>query len=184
MFVYHIKGMVCRTIKRPARPLKSLNCRIIRVIRISICPMFFTIRDRQADLARCAIIGSLTASDMSLDATGERRGIVGTEIRQTGKQTGGSMIIKVERWSNDHEWLVVDGIESITKGGTYIDEPVRMDDFLITDAHDNNCNYSHTMFIRFKCTKANKNFDIIFDTCAYIMNDQGKTLDRIVATIR
>jgi len=107
------------------------------------------------------------------------------------------MILKIKRYLDYEEWWLLDNIHKISKSKTLkatreeligdgvMRGIVEDHDICIMDVLDNTSEFSsnhkfdYTILIcRGKTTDSE--FSVIFDTEAYICNDDGKTIERIV----
>lgn len=110
------------------------------------------------------------------------------------------MIIKIENYINNDtgelitdSWWMLDDIRKIRKH-VYYDFPFNIEnidnaDIFILDYEDylekNNMARSGRNVIKLVCRLSNSNeFIVLFDTIAYILNDEGKTVEKIVANYR
>lgn len=105
------------------------------------------------------------------------------------------MIVKIERHNNEQDWWMLDNISKIScsskRHHTKIFTPSVLGedtDIQILD-HEPTCNCDDNSgckncikYYRFICrTKEHYEFSIAFDTIAYICNDEGKTIEKVVA---
>ena len=100
------------------------------------------------------------------------------------------MILKIKRIAPDREWYILDNIRRVsicpsiegdTKNGKDLGLDVTEYDVVLLDNHtySGNVNYLYKILI---CRLIdNSEFSIIFDTIAYLCNDEGKTIEKIVA---
>ena len=110
------------------------------------------------------------------------------------------MIVKIQRYEKDQDFWMIDGIKKISCSGyllTRIEHHRIQDDVSILDYYNFN--------MREKCTcvgeknecadcpackrlicrdEDNNEFSILFDTIVYILNDNGKTVEKIVANYK
>lgn len=107
------------------------------------------------------------------------------------------MILKIERHNNDQDWWLLDNIAKIscshrrhhTRTVTY--GLLGEDNFFPILDHEPDCSCSVDEgegcsncipYYRLVCiTKEYNEFSVCFDTIAYICNDDGKTIEKIVA---
>lgn len=107
------------------------------------------------------------------------------------------MIVKIERHNNEQKWWLIDNIKKIScsKKGFYSTTKTPSDlsnyNIVLLD-HNPKCNCSNNE----KCKKCisyyiltyrddeYNEFNIIFDTIAYLCNDDGKTIEKIVANYK
>ncbi len=107
------------------------------------------------------------------------------------------MILKIERYTHDastNNWWMLDDIRKVSK--TLIKEvPFKNNendelfDIVIFDFHqhlkDNKMDQQNRDLIQLICRLSNGNeFCMLFDTIAYILNDNGKTIEKLVANHR
>jgi len=104
------------------------------------------------------------------------------------------MILKIERYKERENWWLLDDIRKISKAqfrqsfSQDFDNQVDADVFILDyedyleeaqggqDSRD---------VIRLICRLSNGNeFSVLFDTIAYILNDSGKTIEKLVANYR
>lgn len=106
------------------------------------------------------------------------------------------MIVKVERYKNSRNkqnWWLLDNISSITieefecePSKDFSDDEV---DVIVLDyeqcLEDNNMKNAYNTNIKLHCAMTDgSDIIIVFDTIAYILNDNGKTIERIVANYK
>ena len=103
------------------------------------------------------------------------------------------MILKIERYKDGQIWWMYDNVRkaSVTKSfkmDTVI--PTRDFDVIVSDVDSKKCNCStsdecscHNITFRsISCSfKDDSEISIAFDTIAYLLNDNGKTIEKIVA---
>jgi len=102
------------------------------------------------------------------------------------------MIVKVERYSGREEYIMIDNIKEVHKSNGFDNaEPLRATDILIQDCGEQVSNVvggatcMEACKMRLNCVKNDgSEIDIIFDTVAYILNDNGKTIERVLANQR
>ncbi len=109
------------------------------------------------------------------------------------------MILKIERYPGGKEnriyqdWWLLDNIRKISK--SEFDHPFSQDfesgeaDIFILDYEGNSkivgASPPSRKVVRLVCRLSNgSEFYVIFDTMAYILNDNGKTIEKIVANYR
>lgn len=100
------------------------------------------------------------------------------------------MILKVERHNLEQDWWLLDNISKVScskcdykKGDSIVEG-----DIILFD-HESECNCNNgdgcnkcIRFYKLICrTKEYDEFSIVFDTVAYLCNDEGKTIEKIVA---
>ncbi|MBU1060724.1 MAG: hypothetical protein KJ804_20675 [Proteobacteria bacterium] len=89
------------------------------------------------------------------------------------------MIVKIKRYDDKEDFLLVDNIQTLHKAFTKYNGPLGPNDVLVQD-----CDPLSTM-IKLACVKNDgSEISVIFDTTAYILNDSGKTIECIVANNR
>ncbi len=103
------------------------------------------------------------------------------------------MILKIKRYEKAEEWYIIDNIKKISISHTLLKRPGCEDhiEIVIFDIHSDskctcdgeNTGCSHCQkYVRLICTSTDDTeFGIVFDTMAYVLNDDGKTIDRIIA---
>ncbi|KKM69408.1 hypothetical protein LCGC14_1451110 [marine sediment metagenome] len=104
------------------------------------------------------------------------------------------MLLKIERYKEREDWWILDDIRKISKA--QFKQPFNQDfdgevdaDIFILDYMDHlegqgNGQDSRDI-IRLVCRLSNGNeFTVLFDTIAYILNDSGKTIEKLVANYR
>ena len=102
------------------------------------------------------------------------------------------MIVKVARYSGRENYIIIDNIKEIHKIDGYdSSEPLRATDILISDCAERKSiavgatSDMKPFVMRLNCIKNDgSEIDIIFDTVAYILNDNGKTIERVSANTR
>ena len=108
------------------------------------------------------------------------------------------MILKVERYKDNQDWWLLDNIAKIScskplrYSGVCTPSVLGEDDNIIILDFDSKCNCRDdegcsdcVRYHRLVCrTKDNNEFSIVFDTIAYICNDEGKTIEKIVANYK
>ena len=99
------------------------------------------------------------------------------------------MIVKVERYTGRESFILVDNIREIHRANGWQEVPTRLGDIIIRD-HDESikneeCRLEKPYMICLDCLKNDgSEINIIFDTVAYILNDQGKTIEKVLANER
>ncbi len=103
------------------------------------------------------------------------------------------MLLKIERYSHGQDWWILDDIRKISKA--QFKQPTEQDfsdeeadifildyiDFMNPEGHGQ----SHRNVIKLVCRVSNGNeFTVLFDTIAYLLNDNGKTIEKLVANYR
>jgi len=102
------------------------------------------------------------------------------------------MILKIERYSNEQRWWIFDSIRkiSISKTLTHNGIPeIRQDTEVVIFDIKSECscgpNDSCSDCVKYYLLTCRLNdgseFSIAFDTIAYLLNDNGKTIEKIVA---
>lgn len=103
------------------------------------------------------------------------------------------MLLKIERYTKDQDWWILDDIRKISKA--QFKQPFSKDfsddeaNILILD-YDNylqeqGAGQDSRDVIRLVCRLSNDSeFTILFDTIAYLLNDGGKTIEKLVANYR
>lgn len=115
------------------------------------------------------------------------------------------MILKVERYKDDQQWWLLDGIKRI---GVSIKMKYETDenrkeamagppDVAFLDLMKCNCSgesgnacsdcvdHRHYRICRLSCRMEDgSDYIVIFDTIVYLLNDNGKTIEKIVANYR
>ena len=114
------------------------------------------------------------------------------------------MIVKIERYGMGHQWWLVDGIKRISASlrMKYETEDDRIDvmagspDVAFLDLKKCNCSedsegcdkcvdHGDYRVCRLNCRMEDgSDYTIVFDTTVYVLNDQGKTIEKIVANYR
>ena len=104
------------------------------------------------------------------------------------------MILKIIRYvGNDGDWWILDDIRKISKvhvGSIAFDKDFDAlnIDICILDFYDTLDNKSNQQFrdvIKLICRLSNGDeFCVLFDTVAYLLNDNGKTIEKIVANYK
>ncbi len=103
------------------------------------------------------------------------------------------MLLKIERYDEEQDWWILDDIRKISKA--QFKQPTSKDfgdddaDIFILDYMDhiniNGAGQSHRDVVKLVCRVSNGNeFTVLFDTIAYILNDNGKTIEKLVANYR
>ena len=99
------------------------------------------------------------------------------------------MIVKVERYKGGNSFILVDNIRQIHRFNGWQNAPLRLGDISITD-HDESITDAEVKLekpymILLDCEKNDgSEINIVFDTVAYILNDQGKTIEKVLANER
>ncbi len=105
------------------------------------------------------------------------------------------MILKIERHDGEQDWWLLDNIAKIScserryYSQTHTPSILGRDDHLVILDHEVICDCNENsrckhcvLYYRLICrTKDCNEFSVAFDTIAYICNDDGKTIERIVA---
>lgn len=111
------------------------------------------------------------------------------------------MILKIERRKDDQRWWLIDGIKRISsslrmKYETSEEQTAAMagsPDVAFLDFKDCNCappadecdkcvDHKHYRVCRLNCRMEDgSDYSVVFDTTVYVMNDEGKTIEKIVA---
>lgn len=108
------------------------------------------------------------------------------------------MILKVERHNETQDWYLLDNIAKVscsislhhTKTKIVGEQSIDAD-IMILD-HENTCSCAENegcsdciKCYRLVCrTKEHYEFGVLFDTVAYLCNDEGKTIEKIVANYK
>jgi len=104
------------------------------------------------------------------------------------------MILKIERYEQGQDWWMLDDIKKIGKSKPFITDPIKdydaatvdvviLDYSVLLAAENGSTNSAES--IRLICRLSNgEELSIIFDTVAYILNDNGKTIEKLVANYR
>lgn len=98
------------------------------------------------------------------------------------------MILKIVRYvNNNDDWWMLDDIKKISKTQfkrQFCDRDSlheEFDDIVILDAFSEDAQ-KECILVRLICRLSNGDeFSIVFDTIAYVLNDNGKTIEKIVA---
>lgn len=94
------------------------------------------------------------------------------------------MILKIEEHRSNRDYLLIDNILRVHKGGTILysgDDYFDHNNILIMDHTDKRDSNNQGAYILLRCRmKDNTIIAIAFDTVAYICNDNGKTIERVV----
>lgn len=97
------------------------------------------------------------------------------------------MILKIARYKDNRDWWIIDGIKRINYGLEEVKrKDIRIDpDILIEDFYENISTFEENQTISTICMTCRMADDeekyIEFDTIAYLCNDEGKTIEKIVA---
>lgn len=98
------------------------------------------------------------------------------------------MILKIKRESDDQNWEVFDSIRKISIGKTFQRNRRDFDeldvDLVIMDnmnSGDENPPGNHPMKTLICRLESGDEYTIVFDTVAYLCNDLGKTIEKIIA---
>ena len=107
------------------------------------------------------------------------------------------MILKIERYGKDQDWWMLDDIRKISKSKAFVADPTKdydadVVDMVILDYVDQVIREDgaqnlvlHIESISLICRLSNgEEYSIIFDTTAYLCNDEGKTIEKIVANYK
>jgi hypothetical protein len=95
------------------------------------------------------------------------------------------MIVKVEDYREHDAWVLVDNIRSVGKFvcSDVLNEPSGINDINMRGLPEGNM--EKPRYVALRCVgNDGKEFYITFDTTAYICNDEGKTIERVVANGR
>ena len=102
------------------------------------------------------------------------------------------MIIKIERHRENQKYWLLDGISKVSvsemlsigePGGLWSNHDIILYDHLVGDESDTK--YNPTPYQLLICRLENgKEMSIGFDTVCYIMNDSGKTMEKLVVNHR
>jgi len=98
------------------------------------------------------------------------------------------MILKIKRYADNQEWWILDSIRKISLGETIQRNRRDFDeldvDLVVMDnmnSGDENPPDNHPMKILICRLESGDEYTIVFDTVAYLCNDLGKTIEKIVA---
>ncbi|MGD2072522.1 MAG: hypothetical protein PVG65_03440 [Candidatus Thorarchaeota archaeon] len=102
------------------------------------------------------------------------------------------MILKIERHNKEQQWWILDNIEKIScskpsKGGRSEDSFGNVDISLLDhvkcncDGEVDGCSDCIDRYLLICRKKDHTEFSVLFDTVAYLCNDNGKTIEKIVA---
>jgi len=105
------------------------------------------------------------------------------------------MILKIERYKNNQDWWLLDNIAKIScskplrYSSTTTPSLLGEDNNIVLLDFDTKCNCRDNegcsdcvRYYRLICrTKDHNEFSVVFDTVAYICNDNGKTIEKVVA---
>ena len=114
------------------------------------------------------------------------------------------MIVKIERYDQDQRWWLIDGVKRITaslrmKYETDEDRRAAMagsPDVAFLDLKKCNCSedsercpdcvdHRHYRVCKLGCRMEDgSDYSIVFDTIVYVLNNQGKTIEKIVANYK
>jgi len=113
------------------------------------------------------------------------------------------MILKIERYPGikkdqiNQDWWMLDDIRKISKTTfrrtELLDEVTHNHDIMILDYENiqynkdtsTDCEAKDWNTVVFVCRRENgEEFSIIYDTIAYILNDSGKTIEKVVANYK
>ena len=95
------------------------------------------------------------------------------------------MIIKIEDYRERESWVLVDNIRSITKFICSENQvaPWSINDINMRGLPEGNMEKPRYMALRCLGNDGGE-FFVTFDTTAYICNDEGKTIERVIANGR
>jgi len=98
------------------------------------------------------------------------------------------MILKIKRYTDNQEWEILDLIRKISIGKTVQRNRRDFDELEVDlvvmdnmDSGDENPPADHPMKVLFCRLESGDRYTIVFDTVAYLCNDLGKTIEKIVA---
>lgn len=114
------------------------------------------------------------------------------------------MILKIERYKDDQRWWIVDDVRRVSvtlriKYETVDEQTAAMagsPDVAFLDLKKCNCappgnkcnlcvDHRHYRVCKLTCRmKDNSDYSVVFDTTAYLLNDNGKTIEKIVANYK
>jgi len=97
------------------------------------------------------------------------------------------MIVKIERYAERHGFVLVDNVSEIHKTDGWKPCPLRMGDILIEDYEEATSQKTtgSSYKIALHCIKRDgSEITIVFDTVVYVMNDNSKTIEKIIANDR
>lgn len=101
------------------------------------------------------------------------------------------MLLKIERYKEREDWWLLDDIRKVSKA--QFNQPFNQDfddetdaDVFILDYEDHlkaeSAGQSSREVVRLVCRLSNGDeYTVLFDTVAYLLNDDGKTIEKIVA---
>ena len=103
------------------------------------------------------------------------------------------MLLKIERYDKEQNWWILDDIRKVSKA--QFSHPAMKNfsseeaDIFILDymdwIHSNGADQMHRDVIKLICRISNgSEFTVLFDTIAYLLNDNGKTIEKIVANYK
>jgi hypothetical protein len=103
------------------------------------------------------------------------------------------MLLKIEKYDEGQDWWILDDIRKISKA--QFSQPTGKDfsseeaDIFILDyigfMNADGQGQSHRDVIKLVCRTSNgSEFTVLFDTIAYLLNDNGKTIEKLVANYR
>ena len=102
------------------------------------------------------------------------------------------MILKVQRYNMEQNWWIIDNIKKISTTHTLLKRPgcENHAEIVLFDVYNDVCKCTSEegacanciKYIRLICRSNDGNeFCVVFDTTAYILNDNGKTIEKLVA---
>jgi len=101
------------------------------------------------------------------------------------------MILKIQRYKEREDWWILDDIRKISKAqfrqsfSQDFDDETDADIFILDYEDHSTSKESGRDVVRLICRLSNGDeFCVLFDTVAYLLNDNGKTIEKIVANYR
>ena len=100
------------------------------------------------------------------------------------------MIVKVERYIEKFSYILVDNVREVFRSDGWKPEPLRINDIIIEDCKEYGkgdliITENYPCKIKLECIRGDgSEINIVFDTVAYILNDQGKTIEKVLANER
>ena len=102
------------------------------------------------------------------------------------------MILKIQRYDMQQDWWIIDNIKKMSVSRMLLKRPGCEDhaEIILFDLHNictctggqegacSDCQYYRRLICR---STDGAEFCVIFDTIAYVLNDEGKTIEKIVA---
>jgi len=95
------------------------------------------------------------------------------------------MILKIKRYAKGQEWWILDDLRKISYGQRMDDRNTVTSNEFLPDIHIQDFNIGLTTEVAVifaTCRLSNgSEFTVQFDTLAYLCNDDGKTVEKLVA---